>query len=157
MERKQNPSIWNFFFKRHRCLGLREHSPSGICLLLYYLTQIIPHPPFPPLRKHNMGGSWWNPKHEVVTGLSKPSLDFNPDSLLAVWLTSSHAFTTKPVWPTVFQLIGGKSPCSLHPDHKWTGLYSKVTKLKLWRFAWFIVQTKWLHKLNVTITREYFK
>lgn len=33
-------------FKSHRCPGLKELSPQEISFLLYYLTLIIPPPPF---------------------------------------------------------------------------------------------------------------
>ncbi len=66
---------------------LRELFPSGICLLLYYLTLIIPLLSPPPwVRNHKLRGSWWNPKHEVVTWLSNPTLDFSLDDLL-LWPT----------------------------------------------------------------------
>lgn len=47
------------------------------------------HLPPPPLRNHKLRGSWWNPKHEALTGLSNPCLDLRGSSLLTVPHTSS--------------------------------------------------------------------
>lgn len=49
------------------------------------------YPPQPPsLRNLKLRGSRWNPKHEVVTGLSNPSLNFSLEDLL-LWPTGRPA------------------------------------------------------------------
>lgn len=67
-------------------------------------SPIPPPPPTPPLRNHKLRGSWWNPKHEALTGLSNPCLDLRRSPLLTLCLTQ--------VLPTDFFFFSTLNVCS---------------------------------------------
>lgn len=68
----------------------QNFSPWGFVSLLAIWQWLPPtsnpSPPPPSLKNHTLRGSWWHPKHEVVTGLSNPNLDVSLEDLL-LWPT----------------------------------------------------------------------
>lgn len=73
------------FYKIQMSLSERA-VPSGDSSSSLLSNADYPPPP-PPLRNHKLRGSWWNPKHETLTGLSNPCLNLRRSSLLTLCLT----------------------------------------------------------------------
>lgn len=143
--------LWNFVlfvYKTQMSCSERAFPFRDLPSSLLSDTDYPPHPLF--LRNHKLRGNWWNPKHEVVTGLSKPSLDFNLDSLLAGWLTFSLAFTQKNSSTYCLQLIGGRGPHFLHPNQQLPAVFSSsISKDKCsFELPWVFKFQAWLSGIS---------
>lgn len=95
--------------------------PLGTYLSFPRLTLTSPHHPLPSLTNPKLKGSWWNPKHEVVIGLSNRSLDFSLEDLHS-WptghcltcLQNETSLTNSGLVFHFWSLLEIKSPCLLH-------------------------------------------